>query len=140
MTLTNIVTLQLSNIVGLRASTYARVEETGQRRHRTYLGTLIQDVFARQRALHRPVRSPARSEPERVQTGLRLERKMLKVLKALAEYLDLTLAEVVEIIVLQAFESEPGFSGGTLRRIEQLKRVYEMEYGLSDVRLRLFRK
>ena len=65
---------------------------------------------------------------------------MLKVLKALAEYLDLTLAELVEMMVLQAFENEPGFSGGTLKRVEQLKRIYEMDYGLADVRMRLFRR
>lgn len=80
------------------------------------------------------------SETERVQTGLRIEPRMLKVLKALAEYLDLTLAELVEMIVLQAFENEPGFSPGTLKRVEQLKRVYEMDYGLADVRVRLFRR
>lgn len=65
---------------------------------------------------------------------------MLKVLKALAEYLDLTLAELVEMIVLQAFENEPGFSQGTRKRVTELKRIYEMDYGLSDVRLRLFRR
>ncbi len=79
-------------------------------------------------------------EVERVQTGLRIEPRMLKVLKALAEYLDLTLAELVEMIVLQAFENEPGLSQGTRRRIDQLKRIYEMDYGLADVRARLFRR
>lgn len=81
-----------------------------------------------------------KTEPERVQTGLRIEPKMLKVLKALAEYLDLTLAELMEMMVLQVFEDEPGFSQGTLRRIEQLKRIYEMDYGLADVKMRLFRR
>jgi hypothetical protein len=80
------------------------------------------------------------SEVERVQTGLRIEPRMLKVLKALAEYLDLTLAELVEMMVLQAFENEPGFSQGTLKRVEQLKRIYEMDYGLADARMRLFRR
>ncbi|MGH7285090.1 MAG: hypothetical protein ACRELY_26495 [Polyangiaceae bacterium] len=85
-----------------------------------------------------PRKKPA--EIERVQTGLRIEPRMLKVLKALAEYLDLTLAELVEMIILQAFENEPGLSQGTLRRVEQLKRIYEMDYGLADVRARLFRR
>ncbi|HEY1954856.1 MAG TPA: hypothetical protein VGH28_04575 [Polyangiaceae bacterium] len=80
-----------------------------------------------------------KSEPARVQTGLRIEPKMLKVLKALAEYLDLTLAELIEMMVLQVFEGEPGLSQGTLRRVEQLKRIYDMDYGLEDVRMRLFR-
>jgi hypothetical protein len=76
---------------------------------------------------------------DRVQTGLRLEPRMLKVLKALAEYLDLTLAELVEMIGLAAFDGEHGFSKGTLRRIEQLKRIYDMDYRLSDLRMRLYR-
>jgi hypothetical protein len=80
------------------------------------------------------------SEVVRVQTGLRIEPRMLKVLKGLAEYLDLTLAELVEMIVLQSFENEPGFSRGTLKRVEQLKRIYEMDYGLAEVRMRLFRR
>jgi hypothetical protein len=77
---------------------------------------------------------------QRAQTGLRIEPRMLKVLKALAEYLDLSLAELVEMIVLQAFEGQPGFSKGTLRRIEQLKRINDMDYGLADVQRRLFRR
>ncbi len=83
---------------------------------------------------------PGKAESERVQTGLRIEPKLLKVLKALAEYLDLTLAELVELMVLQAFEGQPGFSQGTLRRVEQLKKIYEMDYGLADVRARLFKR
>jgi hypothetical protein len=45
---------------------------------------------------------------ERVQTGLRVERNTLKVLKGLAEYLDLSLGDLVEGIVLHAFEGRPG--------------------------------
>ena len=43
---------------------------------------------------------------ERVQTGLRIERTTLKVLKGLAEYLDLSLGDLVEGIVLHAFEGK----------------------------------
>ena len=61
---------------------------------------------------------------ERVQTGVRLERRTLKVLKALAESLDLSLGDLLEGIVLHAFEGKPPFGEVTLRQIELLKRVY----------------
>lgn len=68
---------------------------------------------------------------ERVQTGVRMEKRMVKVLKALAEYLDLSLGDLLEGIVLHAFESKPPFSEETLRRIAQLKEVYGMAYGAA---------
>jgi hypothetical protein len=76
--------------------------------------------------------------PERLQSGVRLERRLLKVLKALAEYLDLSLAELLELMVLQAFEGTPAFSKGTLRRIDQLKKIYDLDYGVDDLRARLY--
>ena len=68
---------------------------------------------------------------ERVQTGVRMEKRMLKVLKALAEYLDLSLGDLLEGIVLHAFESKPPFGKETLKRVRQLKAVYGMDYGAS---------
>ncbi|MEP6829160.1 MAG: hypothetical protein ABI963_02375 [Rhizomicrobium sp.] len=61
---------------------------------------------------------------ERVQTGVRLERRTLKVLKALAESLDLSLGDLLEGIVLHAFEGKTPFGATTLQQIELLKRVY----------------
>ena len=52
---------------------------------------------------------------ERVQTGVRMERSLLKVLKGLAEYLDLSLGDLLEGIVLHAFEGEQAFGPPTLR-------------------------
>ncbi len=66
---------------------------------------------------------------ERVQTGVRLEKRMLKVLKGLAAYLDMSLGDLLEGIVLAAFEGTGPFSDPTLAKIEQLKAVYEMDYG-----------
>ena len=63
-------------------------------------------------------------EIERVQTGLRIERNLLKVLKGVAEYLDLSLGDLVEGIALHAFEGKVPFAPGTLAKIEQLKAVY----------------
>lgn len=70
-------------------------------------------------------------EVERVQIGVRMEKRMLKVLKALAEYHDISLADLLEGIVLHAFENIPPFSEETLRRVAQLKDVYGMNYGAS---------
>ncbi len=73
-----------------------------------------------------------RAQPiERVQIGARMEKRMVKVLKGLAEYLDLSLGDLLEGIVLHAFESKAPFSEETLQRIAQLKQVYGMDYGAS---------
>jgi hypothetical protein len=68
-----------------------------------------------------------RSEPiivERTQTGLRIEKRLLKVLKAVAEYHDVSLGDLVEGIVLHAFEGKCAFGRESLARIKQLKEVY----------------
>jgi hypothetical protein len=69
---------------------------------------------------------------ERVQTGVRLERRTLKVLKALAERLNLTLGDLLEGIVLHAFEGKTPFGADTLRDIKQLKSVYELDLTAAD--------
>lgn len=68
---------------------------------------------------------------ERVQIGVRMEKRMVKVLKALAEYHDVSLGDLLEGIVLHAFENVTPFSEETLQRIAQLKQVYGMDYGVS---------
>jgi hypothetical protein len=60
----------------------------------------------------------------RVQTGMRIERNLLKVLKGLAECLDLSLGDLVEGIALHAFEGKAPFTPETIAKIEQLKAVY----------------
>jgi len=69
---------------------------------------------------------------ERVQTGLRIEKQMLKVLKALAEYHDMSLGDLVEGIVLHAFEGKSAFGEDSLARIEDLKRIYGVKLGAKD--------
>jgi hypothetical protein len=68
-----------------------------------------------------------RFEVERVQTGVRLERRVLKVLKALAAYKNMTLGDLIEGMVLHAFEGKVAFSAETLRKIAELKGVYELD-------------
>jgi hypothetical protein len=61
---------------------------------------------------------------ERVQTGVRIEKHILKVLKALAEYYDISLGELLEGIVLHAFDGKCPFGEESLQRIADLKRIY----------------
>jgi len=68
----------------------------------------------------------------RAQTGLRIERNTLKVLKGLAEYLDLSLGDLVEGIVLHAFEGKTPFGPPTLDKIGQLKAVYGLTLTAAD--------
>ena len=69
---------------------------------------------------------------ERTQTGVRIERRTLKVLKALAEYLDLSLGDLLEGVVLHVFEGKTPFSEETLVQIARLKVVYGLELTAQD--------
>jgi hypothetical protein len=69
---------------------------------------------------------------ERVQTGVRLEKRMLKVLKALADSLDLTLGDLLEGIVLHAFEGKAAFSKPTLAKVTELRRVFGLTLTAAD--------
>jgi hypothetical protein len=64
---------------------------------------------------------------QRVQTGVRLEKRLLKVLKALAEYHDMTLGDLLEGIVLHAFDGKASFSPNSLRTIRELKKLYGLD-------------
>jgi len=64
---------------------------------------------------------------ERVQTGMRIEKRLLKVLKGFAEYLDLSLGDLIEGIVLHAFDGKTPFSDKSLQKIKELKKVYELD-------------
>jgi hypothetical protein len=68
---------------------------------------------------------------ERMQTGVRLEKRVLKVLKALAELRDLSLGDLIEGIVLHAFEGKAPFSPETLKKIGELKRIYGLDLDAS---------
>ena len=75
---------------------------------------------------------PAARVVERIQTGVRLEKGLLKVLKGLAEYLDLSLGDLLEGIALHALENKPPFKRLTLEKIAQLRRVYGFDLTASD--------
>jgi hypothetical protein len=78
-------------------------------------------------------RSPEPSRVvERVQTGVRLEKRLLKVLKALAEYLDLSLGDLLEGMALHALENKPPFKPATLEKVADLRRVYGLDLRAGD--------
>lgn len=64
---------------------------------------------------------------ERVQTGVRMEKRLLKVLKAFAEFHDMTLGDLLEGIVLHAFDGKCPFQAESLRRIKELRQFYGLK-------------
>jgi hypothetical protein len=68
---------------------------------------------------------------ERSQTGVRMEKRLLKVLKALAEYHDLSLGDLLEGIVLHAFEGKAPFGSESLQKIADLKKIYGLDLNAS---------
>ena len=69
---------------------------------------------------------------ERVQTGVRMEKRLLKVLRAFADYRDLTLGDLLEGIVLHAFEGKAPFSAESLEQIRQLRAIYGLTLTAAD--------
>jgi hypothetical protein len=69
---------------------------------------------------------------ERVQTGIRLEKRLLKVLKALAEYKDMSLGDLLEGIALHALEGKTPFSEATLAHVRDLRRIYGLSLRAGD--------
>ena len=69
---------------------------------------------------------------ERVQTGVRIEKRLLKVLKALAELKDLSLGDLIEGICLHALDGKAPFEKETLKQIKELKRIYGLSLSAAD--------
>jgi hypothetical protein len=68
---------------------------------------------------------------ERIQTGVRMEKRIVKVLKGLAEYHDISLGDLLEGIVLHAFEGKAPFKKESLQKIAELKLVYDLDLDAS---------
>ena len=68
---------------------------------------------------------------ERVQTGVRMERRILGVLRAMADLHGLSLGDLLEGIVLHAFDGKCPFSEESLRRIADLKKIYGLDLDSS---------
>ena len=68
---------------------------------------------------------------ERVQTGVRMEKRILKVLKGLAEFHDISLGDLLEGIVLHAFEGKAPFGTKSRKVIADLKKIYGLDLDAS---------
>jgi hypothetical protein len=60
-----------------------------------------------------------------------MEKRLLKVLKALAEYHDMSLGDLLEGIVLHAFDGKTPFSSESIERIRDLKKIYALDLDSS---------
>lgn len=69
---------------------------------------------------------------ERQQIGVRIEKRLMKVLKGLAEYHDITLGDLLEGIVLHSFEGKAPFGKESIRKIGELKNVYGLDLTSAD--------
>ena len=91
-----------------------------------YISTMVKTI-------RKPTGRPGeRIEVERVQTGVRLEKRLLKVLKGLAELKDLTLGDLLEGIVLHALVGKAPFSSATLKEVGQLRELYGLTLRAED--------
>jgi len=96
---------------------------------RRYADTLAESAMVAAKRSNTPRGSV---EIECIQTGVRIEKRLLKVLKGLAETLDLSLGDLLEGIALHALENKPPFSASTLKKIADLKRVYGLDLGAAN--------
>jgi hypothetical protein len=69
---------------------------------------------------------------ERTQTGVRMEKRLVKVLKGLAEYHDISLGDLLEGIVLHAFEGKTPFGRESRKKIDDLKKIYGLDLSAKD--------
>jgi hypothetical protein len=61
-----------------------------------------------------------------------MEKRIVKVLKALADLKDLSLGDLLEGIVLHAFEGKAAFSPETIRQIAELKGICGLDLKAAD--------
>jgi hypothetical protein len=80
-------------------------------------------------------KTKAAAEPkrvERVQIGARMEKSLVKVLRGLADYLDLSLGDLLEGITLHALEGKAPFSEETLGHIKRFRAVHGLKIAAKD--------
>ncbi len=69
---------------------------------------------------------------ERVQTGVRIEKRILKVMKAIAAHHEMSLGDLIEGIVLHSFEGKIPFGAESLAFIEQMRSAYGLDLTAAD--------
>ena len=82
-------------------------------------------------------KQPKQADPipvERVQLGIRMEKSMVKVLKAMAEYGDMSLGELIEDIILHSFEGGTAqtFGPDDIKTLNEFKKLYGMNYDVHS--------
>ncbi len=73
-----------------------------------------------------------RKSVDRVQTGVRIEKRILKVLKAIAAEKEMSLGDLIEGVCLHAFEGKPPFGPESLKQIAQLKKLFGLDLTAAD--------
>jgi hypothetical protein len=79
-----------------------------------------------------PMKQKSEKVVERVQIGARMEKRLVKTLKALAEYLNLSFGDLLEGMALHALEGKAPFSKTTLGHVKKLKAIYGLELSARD--------
>jgi predicted DNA-binding ribbon-helix-helix protein len=74
----------------------------------------------------------ANKKVERVQTGIRIEKRLLKVIKALAELRDMSASNLLEGVLLHALEGKQPFNKDTLAAAAEFKRLYGLDLTAED--------
>lgn len=72
------------------------------------------------------------AESEKTQTGVRMSTPLLKTLRALADYKDMSLGDLLEAMLLHGLDNKAPFSRETLKVISQLRDVYKLELTSAD--------
>jgi len=80
---------------------------------------------------HRTVVTKKDIPVERIQTGVRMEKRLVKVLKGLAEVHDMSLGDLLEGIVLHAFEGKAPFGKESMQKIAELRKIYGLDLDAS---------
>ena len=90
--------------------------------------------MSKRKTIQKKTKTETVLEIERVQIGVRMEKRMVKVLKAVAEYFDTTLTDLLESIVLHSFEGggANAFRDDVIPKITEFKKLYGMNYGVHD--------
>ncbi len=73
-----------------------------------------------------------RKSVDRVQTGVRIEKRILKVLKAVAAEKEMSLGDLLEGVCLHAFEGKPAFGPDSLKQIAKLKNLFGLDLTAAD--------
>jgi hypothetical protein len=60
-----------------------------------------------------------------------MEKRLVKVLKAVAEFHDMSLGDLIEGIVLHAFEGKAPFGPESMRRIAEFRKIYGLDLSAS---------